>query len=493
MPELDPQESAFDAFLDQLLQGAEIDAEEFIARHPSLSNEEASQVRRFCNGVTKADSAECGITNGAIETEASDLSPFERIGGFRLIKRIGSGGMGTVFLGEDEALGRLVAVKILSPDHAPGGDRGARFFREARAIAKLHHPHVVTLHNVGEEGGLRYLVMEYLPGRNLADAMAAAAADGGRIPAADVLRYGTEIAEALSAAHAAGIIHRDVKPSNIRLVDDGRAVLVDFGVAYDEGAATLTASGAFCGSPRYASPEQVDAKTAIDVRTDIYSLGATLYEALTNVAPFRGETRERLFRSILEHDPLPLRRLVPGLSRDLEAVILTALEKDPKRRHPTAAAFAADLIAVREGRQVSVRPVSVLGKAMRRARRQPVKAALMLALALALPALGWLGFRVLMDADKVRQAEATNRAERIDLLLTSAFADLGENGATEAKGSFAEVLRLDPTSHHAEAGFALCCFELRDYAELVAFLDERPWSKSPPMWAERLRRDALKI
>ncbi len=484
-------ENAFDDFLDRLLRGERVDAEDFVATHAELSADERSQIRRLCGGTTSAESAGPGESRNAAagaQAMGEDLPPVSHLGGLRLIRRIGSGGMGAVFFAEDEALGRPTAVKILAPEILGGPERIERFQREARTVAKLRHPNIVVVHSVGEEHGLRYLAMEYVAGESLAGELATASSKGRRLPVDDVLRIGAEIARALAAAHAAGVVHRDVKPSNIRLAPDGRAVLLDFGIAFDAGAAALTATGAFCGSPQYAAPEQVDAaRGPIDARTDVYSLGATLYEALTGVAPFRGETREQLFRAILDQEPVPLRKLAPGVSRDVETVVHAALDKSPLRRHPTAAALAADLEAARVGDPISVRRISPLGRALRFARRRRTATALLLLAAIGFSVAATLAVRQWNDRLKLRAGEDALRAAQFADVLDQAYMELGELRLARSRRLFDEALTLDPESTEAAAGAVLVRIAGRDPAGAGRLLETHAKGMDDASWVAQLR------
>ncbi|MEZ5966754.1 MAG: bifunctional serine/threonine-protein kinase/formylglycine-generating enzyme family protein [Planctomycetota bacterium] len=298
--------------------------------------------------------------------------PFvDRLGEYRLLRVLGHGGMGMVFLGQQPSLRRLVAIKVLHPYLAGDARMSARFRREAEAVAKLRHPHIVTVFGTGEDAGHLYTVMEFVPGRGLDDIL-----QKERPDRRDVLRWVRDLAGALHCAHLAGVLHRDVKPSNVRIADDGRAMLLDFGLARDASAPALTITGAFHGSPQYASPEQVAPDGAeIGPATDVYSLGVTLFEAVSGQPPFPGETTEQLFHDILHREPLRPRTLDARIPRDLETVILTAIERRPERRYPSAAAFAADLDALLELRPIAARPPGPVARARSWMRRHRVAAA----------------------------------------------------------------------------------------------------------------------
>jgi serine/threonine-protein kinase len=492
MDSADPEPSAFDELLDLRFRGEKVDAGAFLAAHPNLTESEREQIRKFCR--SRAPHEPSSPTDGAAGADPPDQSPpIPRLGGYRLGHRLGAGGMGAVFLAQDESLGRPVAVKILGPDLLGTGERSERFLREARAVARLRHPNIVDVYAAGEQDGFRYLAMELLRGASLHDLIADAASRGTRLAVGDLVRWGTEIARALQAAHEAHVIHRDVKPSNIRITEDARAVLLDFGLALEDGAATLTESGAFRGSPQYASPEQVGvAGVPIDARTDVYSLGATLYEGLTGVAPFRGETREQLFNHILSSEPAPPRKLDPSIPRDLETVVLAALEKDPARRYASAAALAADLEAFRDGRAISVRPISAPGRLFRWAKRQPVKAGLGATAILALLATAVLGGFVLSNLDRLERAAKAEQAGMLARLLEQAFLEYGEGGDLgQAVPIFEEALAVDSGSDEATAGVALARIAAGGFTDALAACDRGRGADDAAFWRGRLKTEAL--
>jgi serine/threonine protein kinase/Flp pilus assembly protein TadD len=480
----DEVSGAFDDILDALLRGVALDVRAFLAAHPDLAAWERDQILHLS-----------GLSRDLDDTAApggSEAPPATRFGPYRLGRRIGAGGMGAVFIAEDESLRRTVAVKLMGPDLAGDGERAERFLREMRAVARLNHPHIVTVYATGEQDGVRYMAMEHLSGSSLGELLARAAAEGTRPQATDVLRWGIEIAGALQAAHEAGLVHRDVKPSNIRITEDGRAVLLDFGLARDASEVTLTESGAFHGSPQYAAPEQVGSgRGEISARTDVYSLGATLYEALSGSAPLRGETREQLFHAILSQDPIPLGRLAPGVPRDLETVVMAALAKEPARRHPTAGALAADLAAVRDGRPVSVRPLSPIARAARWARRAPAKAALVAALAAGIPTVAALGGFIFANLPKIEESRSREREIALDRELQNAFLELGEGDPVVAEALFSRALASNPDSAEAMLGRAFSMIAAHESDRAIAHLDSLDPEVRTAGWAARARIAAL--
>jgi serine/threonine-protein kinase len=361
-------DSLLDELLDRMLRGESVDLEQLLSEHPELDHEERSRLRTRARAV-------------AAPTQ-SDAPPFERLGEFRLLRKLGAGGMGVVYLADQTSLGRRVALKVMRPELAGSEDALQRFQREAAAIAQLRHRGIVAVHAAGEDRGVRYLAMEYLPGASLDELLRGAAERGETIPPARAARWGLEIARALESAHAAGVVHRDVKPSNVRIGEDGSARLVDFGLARLADLGQVSVSGAFQGTPYFASPEQVEGRSReIDGRTDVYSLGATLYHALTGAPPFVGDSSAAVFHAILTRDPVPPRRLQPAISKDLETVVLKAMEKDRERRYAGARELADDLEALLAMKPIRARPLGPVGRAAKWARRQPALAAAALVIA----------------------------------------------------------------------------------------------------------------
>ncbi len=267
---------------------------------------------------------------------ASPQEPDElgRLGPYRVLKVLGTGAMGVVFQAEDPHLKRMVALKVMRPSLAASAEFHRRFLREARLSASIDHEHIVTIYQVGEDRGVPFLAMQLLQGETLENRLERA---GGRLPLADVLRIGREVAEGLAAAHARSLIHRDIKPANLWLERDrGRVKIVDFGLARGaEPDAQFTQAGAVIGTPAYMAPEQADA-AVVDARSDLFSLGAVLYRAATGETPFGGKDTLSVLSALATRTPTPPHRIVPSLPRLFSGLVMRLLAKDPADRPQSA-------------------------------------------------------------------------------------------------------------------------------------------------------------
>ena len=291
---------------------------------------------------------------------------------YRVVRQVGHGAMGVVFEAEQKSLGRRVAIKVLPASLALRARTVKRFLREAEAMGRLSHENIVAVHDVGSINNLHYFCMRFVEGPPLDRVLKA-----GPVAISDVVQIGIDVARALAHAHSRGVLHRDIKPGNL-LRDGDRVVLTDFGLARpldSEETGTMTESGDLVGTPLYMAPEQISGDgDRVDGRADVWGLGVTLYELLTQRPPFSGSNAQGILNSILHKDPPLLRKVRDDVPRELEAVILKCLEKDTARRYSGAAALLEDLIAVQGGRSVSASAPRFYDPLLRWTRRHPVEA-----------------------------------------------------------------------------------------------------------------------
>ncbi len=288
-------------------------------------------------------------------------------GGYELLELLGRGGIGVVYKAKQVALSRTVALKmILHAEHASDEQR-ARLRLEAEALARLRHPHIVQIHEVGELGGQPFLALEYLEGGGLDRRL-----DGGPLPPREAAALLRTLAGAVEAAHRAGLVHRDLKPANVLLDAGGAPKVTDFGLVKRVGEADQTGTGAVMGTPAYMAPEQAEGRAKeAGPAADVWALGAILYECLAGEPPFGGASAMEVLLRVIAAAPYPLSRLNPNVPRDLEAVCLKCLEKDPRKRYVTAQALADDLGRWLGGEPVAARAVGRLGRGWRWAKRNP--------------------------------------------------------------------------------------------------------------------------
>jgi serine/threonine-protein kinase len=273
-------------------------------------------------------------------------------GRYRMESLLGQGGMAQVYKGTDTVLGRPVAIKILAPQYAKDQSFVDRFRREAQSAARLNHPNVVGVYDTGSDDGTHYIVMEFVEGRTLADFLSS----GGSLLPERAVELASSVCVALSEAHKAGIVHRDIKPGNIMVTRGGEVKVMDFGIARAATAETVTATATVLGTASYLSPEQAQGKP-VDARSDIYSLGVVLYEMLVGRVPFGGDSAVAVAYKHVQEPPEPPSRINPDISPSLEAVVMRALAKNPDNRYQTAEEFCADLDRVRRGMPVAATPL----------------------------------------------------------------------------------------------------------------------------------------
>jgi serine/threonine protein kinase/WD40 repeat protein len=483
----DPFDAVAESFLERYRAGERPSVTEYAERYPEL----AEQIRDLLPALVALEKA-----GPKLEEPRPPAPPLpERLGGYRILRKIGHGGMGVVYEAEQEALGRHVALKVLPFTQHLEQTFRERFQREAQAAARLHHRNIVPVFGAGEQDGLHYYVMQYIQGRGLdqvlrevkdlraaqTDRIAAAQprseftasmAEGlisGRFAATElplredanstgarptvgaadapstlagqsrtdyyrgVARVGVQAAEALAYAHQQGIMHRDVKPSNLLLDAQGTIWITDFGLAKVEGSSALTRTGELLGTLRYMAPERFQGVS--DRRGDVYGLGMTLYELLALRPAFEDSDRGRLMMRMGSEQPCVLRRWDPKVPRDLETIVLKAIAPEPARRYQTAGELAEDLHRFLADRPIRARRTSLTEHIGRWCRRNPVVAGLSAAVAVLLVVLG-VGFFVtdLLRQERDKALVSQERAERAER-ETKIFSHLWQATALRRSGA----------------------------------------------------------
>ncbi len=366
MPEPDP--ALLRTVIGRALELAPDQRAEFAARECGANQELHDAVQRL---LAKAGAAAPDFLE---PPERSALGPDHTVlGEFELLRELGRGGMGVVYLARQGSLGREVAVKVFIESLTTTPREIERFHREARAVAGLAHPGIVRVLTDGKTDNAHWFAMEFVDGHDLRRELELqnepeirGASAGNILPApgspermASVARVCAEVADALHYAHQAGLVHRDVKPANLLLTRSGRALVGDFGLVRDESLTVLTRTGEAPGTPHYMSPEQATGgSSGLDHRTDIYSLGVVLYELAGLCRPFDGNSSDEILAQIRTRDPKPLRSIAPDVARDLELICATAMAKDPSHRYRDAAAFADDLRRFLRHEAILARPPS---------------------------------------------------------------------------------------------------------------------------------------
>ncbi len=491
-------------FAERYRSGERPSLTEYEAKYPEL----ASQIRDLFPALVVMEDfgSAAGPPTGPYGAPVPSGALLQRLGDYRILREVARGGMGVVYEAVQESLGRHVALKVLPARGLLAGPSLERFRREARAAAQLHHSNIVPVFGVGEDQGVHYYAMQFIQGQGLDNvlrevkrlrrqgvgavpepagepALTVSAAQGlltdsfpGRAGILDpsagsshatandpagssstivtqpqaqyyhgVARMGVQVAEALAYAHQQGVLHRDIKPSNLLVDVQGTVWVTDFGLAKAEGADDLTRTGDVVGTLRYMAPERFDGRS--DPRSDVYSLGLTLYEMVTLEPAFRGTDRAQLVERILHEEPVRPRQVDPHVPRDLETIVLKAIDRDSARRYPTAAALAEDLRCFLEDRPIRARRVGVRERLWRWCRRNPALAGATVTAALLLLGVAVVSTVAAFRIDAAR-TEAQNNAEESRQRLVrgqvaggAALLDQGDpHGALPW---FAEALSLD--------------------------------------------------
>jgi eukaryotic-like serine/threonine-protein kinase len=427
-----------DEYLDQLALGAVPDLAEYARRYPQV----ASVLPQVLPALRIIHELVPDTPSPAVQP--ADL---EVLDDYRIKSELGRGGMGVVYEAEQMSLGRRVALKVLPPACGIGTKQLARFQIEAQVAAALHHPHIVPIFAVGCVGGVHYYAMQLIEGNSLAELLAgsnrhaggdedidrlasgkSAARSPTRLLPREAARLAMQAALALEHAHGLGVLHRDIKPANLLVDHSGHLWVTDFGLAGVGGGGDLTLSGDLIGTLRYMSPEQAAGGRVLDPRTDLYSLGATLYELLTSRPAFDGRDRQELLHQIAVNEPIAPRKLDGSIPRDLETIVEKAMAKEPQRRYSTARELADDLGRYLDDRPVLARRPSLAERAARwlsRHRKASATAAAMVVLAGLASAVGtaqlWRAHQKTRLALQAAQVARDNEREAV--LVTFAASD----------------------------------------------------------------------
>jgi WD40 repeat protein len=367
-----------------------------------------------------------------------------RFGDYELLEVVASGGMGVVYRAKQTRLGRIVALKMIRGGARATEQETSRFHFEAEAAAKLDHPGIVPIYEVGEVDGLRFYSMAFVEGQSLAQTVST-----GPLTADRAARLVRQIAEAVAYAHSRGIIHRDLKPANILIDAAGQPRVTDFGLAKRaDSDSDLTKSGQVMGTPSYMPPEQAEAKgESIGARSDVYSLGATLYCLLTGRPPFQGATSLETLKQVVELEPIPPRQLNAPVGRDLDTICLKCLEKRPERRYSSVRELADELGRVVDGRPILARPVGLPERASRWFRRRPAIAALIAAILLVavtgVAGVIWQWREAVAAKNRAEASTVQERWERYRANVASAASALQLNNGNAARRS----LEAAPVEH----------------------------------------------
>jgi WD40 repeat protein/serine/threonine protein kinase len=371
--------SAADGSTDRANSGADASSQDFVHGAATLPPQNRPGTESEPSGA--ASSAWSSALNRPADATVPVL---RRFGEYELLEEIARGGMGVVYKARQVRLNRIVAIKMILAGQLASRDDVQRFYAEAEAAANLQHPHIVAIHEVGELDGQHYFSMDFVEGKSLS-----ALVRDGPMPIETAARYVQAIAEAIQYAHQHGILHRDLKPSNVLLDEFEQPRVTDFGLAKRiEGGSELTASGTVVGTPSYMPPEQAAAERgAIGPASDVYSLGAVLYELVTGRPPFQAATSLDTLLQVLDTEPVSPRLLNRKVDRDLETICLKCLQKDPRQRYPSAQALADDLKRHALNQPILARPVGQFGRLWRWCRRNPAVAGLLTTIAILLIAV----------------------------------------------------------------------------------------------------------
>jgi serine/threonine protein kinase len=472
---------AADEYLEQLGRGEAPDVRDYTRRYPQVASilPQVLPTLRMIQAL-------------APDAETQTPLPLETdlLGEYRLLREIGRGGMGVVYEAEQIPLGRRVALKLLPMTTLSNAKQLARFQIETQVAAALHHPHIVPIFGVGCDHGVHYYAMQLVEGHSLADLIrewkqlpvndnaveiAPPSNVRNRLTPYQVARLTRQAAEALDHAHTLGVLHRDVKPANLLVDEHAHLWVTDFGLARFQGTGDLTNSGDMPGTLRYMSPEQVTGGRILDPRTDVYSLGATLYELLTSQPAFGGRTQQQLIHQITSSEPVPPRKLEPSIPRDLETIVARAMAKEPEHRYATAQALADDLGRFLDDQPICARPTALPERVARWSQRHwkttAIAATLSLVTALALTAgIAQLWKQQRLTHSALQKAQEAELRERAALSFTFTASDQIAERALSMLAVPASVRPPDELEKNRE----FCRKALRYYEEIAIRYTDGP-------------------
>jgi len=411
---------------------------------------------------------------------------------FKILRQIGHGGFGAVFLANQVSLNREVALKVISDVRGSKGKSLERFKRESKILAKISHPNIVPIYEVGQHGPYSYFAMEYVKGasldkilssirnakpdekasnvmhkcleaqasiyeNNLSEDDNSSRAEIDTDYIVEISRIIVSIASALEYAHNKGILHRDIKPSNILIASDGTAKLVDFGLAKGQTQETITITGEFFGTPSYVSPEQIRKPDTVDCRSDVFSLAATYYECLTLHPPFGGDTVNETLTQVISREAVPPKKYCPGLSTDFNSVLLHALEKSPEDRYQTAGDFVADIRNILEFKPITAKRPSITRRAYKTLRRNPLKVGVAGAFILVFI----LSFSLYSIYTQKRKWDISRES------FTSGMRKFELDNLPEAIKHFEEAVKINPRYAEAYYNIGECYYYLKEYNKAI--------------------------
>jgi tetratricopeptide (TPR) repeat protein len=485
-------DQAVQRFIDAQLQGQESNIDEFVKSYPGLEN----QIRQKIEKIHKIDSMfSCLMQsddNDFCETITEHDLVGQKLGDFEILKMVGQGGMGAVFLAQQASLDREVALKVISSVGGPQAKNLDRFKRESKVLAKISHPNIVLIYEVGQHGPYSYFAMEYVKGVSLGKILSSIRnakpdekaskvmhkclegqagiyndnaddvkeSNGAEIDTdyiVEISRIIVSIASALDYAHSKGILHRDVKPSNILISSDGTAKLVDFGLAKGQTQETITITGEFFGTPSYVSPEQIRKPDTVDCRSDVFSLAATFYECLTLHPPFGGDTVNETLAQIISREAIPPKKYCPRLSTDFNTVLLHALEKSPEDRYQTAGDFVADIRNILEFKPITAKRPSITRRAYKTLRRNPLKIAI-IGISILVIVLSYFVYSNFM------QKRNKDTARKLEVI---AARHLVSGNYTEALTYYKKAINQYPFNATTYSEMGTCYQKLKQYPEAI--------------------------